>query len=481
MFRSQICWALKRLLAVSAKRSMASPAASTQPPKSVGDISSVFPSLKPGTTCPPLPPRFAELKKRLIEGHEDCLWDSWHRLLASLREETAAIKALGSTAIPELNFWDMHDMERRTKFRDQLRERGVAVIRGVVTEREAFGWKELVQRYIQTNPSTKGRDCILFADRVAPISIQYQNFSLFLSIIAAANCRFSKHQSGYMYIFPPFPFPKPLIHRKGLHICVSYLIGFPLDNPAVYELYWSPSQVLARAHPNLLRTQAFLMSHWYSADKSAGISTSHPVAYADRLRIRQPGDAGFALGPHIDGGSCERWEEDGYGKGGVYNDIFQGDWESYDPWESSCRLPVISDLYNGAGGCSMFRMFQGWLSMSTTGAGEGTLMVNPLFRKATAYVLLRPFFQPRRSQADIGSAFLDSNNWQPESETTSRLQGAIPSNCQELNDGLHPHLRLENTMVHVPEIRPGDYVAWHCDSEQKIHRESCHLVDADAL
>jgi len=245
-----------------------------------------------------------------------------------------------------------------------------------------------------------------------------------------------------------------------------YVSGFPTEKPAVYELYWSPSQVLARAHPNLLRTQAFLMSHWHSANKSARISTSHPVAYADRLRIRQPDDQGFALGPHIDGGSCERWEESGYGRGGVYNEIFRGNWENYDPWESSCRLPVVSDLYNGAGGCSMFRMFQGWLSMSTTRAGEGTLMVNPLFSKATAYFLLRPFFQPVKSASSAGSAFLDVNNWRLEDETTSVLQGAVPSNCQELNEALHPHLDLGSTMVHVPKVRPGDYVAWHCDSRQ---------------
>ena len=94
---------------------------------------------------------------------------------------------------------------------------------------------------------------------------------------------------------------------------------------------------------------------------------SHPVAYADRLRIRQPGDAGFALGPHVDSGSCERWEENGYGRGGVYNEIFQGNWETYDPWESSCRLPVVSDLYNGAGGCSV----------------SGTPLIGPWLRRLT--------------------------------------------------------------------------------------------------
>ena len=84
--------------------------------------------------------------------------------------------------------------------------------------------------------------------------------------------------------------------------------------------------------------------------------------YADRLRMRLPGDSKFALGPHVDGGSVERWEEGGYGLGKVYDDIWQGRWEEYDPWESSTRLPVMSDLYGGIGACSMFRMFQGWLS-----------------------------------------------------------------------------------------------------------------------
>ncbi len=38
---------------------------------------------------------------------------------------------------------------------------------------------------------------------------------------------------------------------------------------------------------------------------SASVSLLSPLVYADRLRIRHPGDAKFALGPHIDGGSGE--------------------------------------------------------------------------------------------------------------------------------------------------------------------------------
>ncbi|KAK5277698.1 hypothetical protein LTR16_009463, partial [Cryomyces antarcticus] len=126
---------------------------------------------------------------------------------------------------------------------------------------------------------------------------------------------------------------------------------FPQDNPQVYELYWSPSQIRARAHPNLIKTQRFLMEFWHSKDPNALISSSHPTIYCDRLRMRLPGDAKFALGPHVDGGSVERWEEEGYGKGRVYEFIFQGNWEQYDPWESSCRLPVVSDMYQGVGAC----------------------------------------------------------------------------------------------------------------------------------
>jgi hypothetical protein len=138
--------------------------------------------------------------------------------------------------------------------------------------------------------------------------------------------------------------------------------AFPADSPQVYELYWSPSQIKARAHPNMIKAQRFLMEFWHSKDPNALVSSSHPTMYADRLRMRLPGDAKFALGPHVDGGSCERWEEEGYGRGKVYDKIWKGQWEECDPWESSTRLPVISDMYGGVGACSMFRMFQGWMS-----------------------------------------------------------------------------------------------------------------------
>ena len=262
--------------------------------------------------------------------------------------------------------------------------------------------------------------------------------------------------------------------------------AFPPENPQVYELYWSPTQIKARSHPNLIKAQRFLMEFWHSKDPNALISSSHPTIYADRLRMRLPGDAKFALGPHVDGGSCERWEPEGYGRGNVYDKIWQGKWEEYDPWESSCRLPVVSDMYQGVGACSMFRMFQGWLSMSETAPFEGTLLVNPLLSRATAYFLLRPFFSPKRAAVDPASetfeeAFLAPSNWQLDASPSSWLQGASPGHGQELRAALHPHLNLPSSMVHMPRVNPGDYVSWHCDSIHAVDKIHAGKSDSSVM
>lgn len=207
--------------------------------------------------------------------------------------------------------------------------------------------------------------------------------------------------------------------------------------------------------------------------------------------MRLPGDARFALGPHVDGGSVERWDEDGYGLGKVYDSVWKGRWEDFDPWESSCRLLAVSDLHHGVGACSAFRMFQGWLSLSNTGPGEGALLVNPLLAKATAYYLLRPFFSPK-SGVEHGAQtateaitntqdFLASENWKMDEESNSWIQGATPGHGQELSHVLHPHLNLPQSMIHVPKVRPGDYVAWHCDTIHAVDKKHSGTQDSSVL
>ncbi|KAK1993516.1 DUF1479-domain-containing protein [Colletotrichum falcatum] len=390
---------------------MGAAAAAYHAPKKEGDISSVFVSLS-GAERAPLPQRFRALKQELVAGREDAVTQSWARLLRALREENEVVRATGPAVIPSVEFRDLDGGV--AGLRDEIQKRGALVIRGVVNEVEARAYKEEIEAYVRRNPSTK---------------------------------------------------------------------AFPPDNPQVYELYWSLPQLRARAHPNMLKTQATLMRELWHASPNTAISMQ-PLTYADRLRIRQPGDATFALGPHVDGGSVERWEWDGYGGGGgpgsgPYDAVFRGDWEAYDPWDATARVGAVQDLYNGAGACSMFRMFQGWLSMSACGPREGTLLVNPLIRLSTAYFLLRPFFRPRQEVRDtmigahVAEGFLAEENWAftGGEAMTSELQGATPGHGQELSQALHPHLELGGgTMIHIPRIRPGDYVVWHGDQ--------VHAVDA---
>ncbi|EAQ93462.1 hypothetical protein CHGG_01697 [Chaetomium globosum CBS 148.51] len=228
------------------------------------------------------------------------------------------------------------------------------------------------------------------------------------------------------------------------------------------DVFWSPAQVKARAHPNVLAAQKFAMSVWQSKDKNARVTTSFPISYADRMVLRKGDGLEDGFCARVDGGSVERWEPDGYGRAGTYKDIFQGRWEDYDPWESSTRLGVTSDLYHKAGACSIFRMFQGWLALDSISPGPGSLQVCPIPRLATAYFLLRPFFSPQQDE---------DQPWTFNRPQNSILHGALPSYAQQITPALHPHLQLDRSMVPVPHLEPGDYLVWHPDL---IHAISPH-------
>ncbi|KAF5638501.1 DUF1479 domain protein [Fusarium sp. NRRL 25303] len=374
--------------------------------KKEGDISDAFTSMS-GVKREPLPDRYRQLKLKLLQGREDKIVQSWNKLLRELKRENEIVAKKGPGVIPQIEFKDLESSS--DALREEVKKRGVVVVRGVIPEGEARAYKAEVEEYVARNPSTR---------------------------------------------------------------------AFPPHDPQVYELYWSPSQLKARSHPNFLTVQHNLMSLWHTTSPTS-ISLSQPFSYADRLRIRQPGDASFALGPHIDGGSVERWEPEGYGAGHVFDSILQGDWESYDPWDASGRVDAVNNRYNGLGACSMFRMWQGWMSMSHTKPEEGTLLVNPLVKLSMAYVLLRPFFKARSEM--LGQGFLDEGNWELMRDVDSELQGATPGTGQELTGELHPHLELEKTMVHVPEIRPGDFVAWHCDTIHSVDKVHAGTADSSVM
>ena len=345
--------------------------------KPEGDISSVFASLSGDDMNKPLEPRFAQLKEQIIVGYEEQLKDSWYRLLDALKREISTIHSSGSSVIPQIDYNDIDHLSKNVY--DEIRTRGVMVVRGVLPKIDALKLKTDVKKYIKDNPHTK---------------------------------------------------------------------AFPQEKPVVYELYWSPSQVAARSDDRILKTLKFANSFWH-ASPSTNISLNENIMYVDRLRIRPPGDAQFALGPHVDGGGIERWEDPEYRL--CYKNVFEGRWEENDYFDATHRVRAQMSLYNTIGGCSLFRTWQGWLSLSTVNPGEGGLLVNPLLKFSTSYWLLRPFFTQQKG----------NDKW--EIDRTSIWQGTIPGRGQEMNNSLHPHLDLSKSMISIPEVNPGDMVFWHCD------------------
>ncbi|TEB05175.1 DUF1479-domain-containing protein, partial [Coprinellus micaceus] len=247
--------------------------------------------------------------------------------------------------------------------------------------------------------------------------------------------------------------------------------GFPAHDKQFFELYWTKPQVKARSHPNLIAASKFLnqLYHLKSGSSSSqleGVDLSVPLTYADRFRIRKPGQAGASI-PHTSmlecgvGGTIERWEEPEFRK--CFEDILEGKWKEHDPYDLAGRFGARTSLYGRPSQSTVFRTFQGWLAMSETAPGE-----DPSSVPDTA--------------ASSSDALNDPKNWEFGTQiiwtidVTDPLfhgirprdggyQGPMPT------PELHPHLQLEKTMISIPKVYPGDAVFWHCDVVHAVEHD----------
>lgn len=403
----------------------------------------------------PLPSRFARIKRNLIAGHEAALEASWGRLIQALRAEVEHIEGLGAHLIPSIEFADLGDSAQTARFGRDLRRYGVGVVRRAVPKSDADDMVKSTMEYLETKRTNA---------------------------------------------------LKPL-----------------KQDPTCYDYFWTPAQVRARAHPSVLGAQRFMMGLWETTPDDR-LATRLPITYVDRIRIHgegqqrlpidqittngsgtgngesasgstnsntngngngsTPNSAELDQSPQsaddwinalqssagiiaqVDNGSLERWEPDGYGRAGTYESVFRGDWESYDAWECASRVSSTMDLYNGYGACTIFRMFQGVLALSTIEPGMVRLLPSP--KLATAYYLLRPFFSPKKPAPSVRSgpeweAYLDPSNWKLEHDPDTIIHGAVPGHAQRITEHWHPHLHLRSSMITLPTLQPGDYIFWHPD------------------
>ncbi|EXJ83764.1 hypothetical protein A1O1_07391 [Capronia coronata CBS 617.96] len=241
------------------------------------------------------------------------------------------------------------------------------------------------------------------------------------------------------------------------------ITGWPKEQPYILQLYWTKAQVEARTHPRAMALQRAIISLFHD-DEDLEQSFAAPMAYADAMRMRPPGNSFTGLGPHIDAGSLCRWGDPAYRK--IYEKIWQGRPDEFDAFDFTWRKRGDPAYYPGSSQSHVVRAFQGWTALSPTAPHEGSLQLFPDLKAGIAYVMLRPFFRPPGNLGDV----LDAEKWSLDLDDPW-FPGVWRHTPQVLSPEPFPHLRLKETMTYIPEMKPGDSVWWHMDM--------CHAVDVE--
>jgi len=369
-----------------------------------------------------MPARFADLKRALLPADDvgkKRFVQAWEEVLVALKAKAREVQNAKDTSeiIPVVEFADLSKISKEDV--ERIKRIGTVVIRNVIDDAQATAWKEELKVHVKSNP----------------------------------------------------------------------VEGIPDNDKQFFMLYWTRPQVQARADPNVLAATVWLNNLYNTSTSTTDsdvqnvlkdVKLSTPLVYADRFRIRHPGNKWNQHPPHIDGGSIERWEDTNFRS--CFADILDGNWRKHDPYALEGRLNAKISLYGRAGQASVFRTFQGWLALSETGPGLGTLKVFPDVQLSNAYLIMRPFFRPKEKQ--VTEEPLDAENW--ELDTTSpEFPGifATPSSYRgpRLLPPSHPHMQLPITMTSCPHVNPGDMVFWHCDVVHSVEVDHIGTDDSAVM
>lgn len=235
-----------------------------------------------------------------------------------------------------------------------------------------------------------------------------------------------------------------------------------------------------------------LNTFWHD---ESGTTSPDQLSYVDGVRIRTPGIS-VNICPHIgksltrrgyssellsqsygmakdqypnsddlDAGSLARWADPSYRS--IYSSIWSGEPEKHDPYDLTLRKEANPKSFPGPAHSSILRTFQGWLALTEAGPGDGSLMVYPNVKIPLAYMLLRPLFEPPENKEDL----MDAEKWTMNLES-NWFFGTFSDDNQLLSSESHPHLRLEECLVSIPKMYPGDMVFWHTDVGQTFTTQS---------
>jgi uncharacterized protein DUF1479 len=316
--------------------------------------------------------------------------DVFHEVEREMRQRVADIardRDAGHSVIPAVEYADIERGSAGPGTVAAIKDRGACIIRRVFAPEQVHEWNDEVGRYVDENGLTE--------------KLAHAAEDKYFGTLAAAK-------------------------------------------PQIYGIYWSRPQVQARQSESLTRARVFLNHLWIA--ESEGRRHFDPAqvpVYADRIRRRPPGSSSLGLSPHVDGGSVERWLDQGFRQ--VYRHVFSGNWRRYDPFDAAWR-PDVQEIPSPAV-CSMFRTFQGWTALTRQGKGDGTLQLIPI-ATGMVYLLLRAL------QDDV-----------PEDD----LCGAQPGRALSIQARWHG--LLLDALTPIPVIEPGDAVFWHSDVVHAVEDE----------
>lgn len=316
---------------------------------------------------------------------------SFERVRKELNKEVEVIQdasARGESVIPDIQFSDLKAKRISTATRNEIKRRGCVVVRNVFSENQAGDWNNELGEYLDKN-----------------------NY----------------------------------LEKSRQKVGMDDYFGDLADSaPQIFGVYWSRPQVMARQAETMATTKQFLNRLWdVNGPMGDEFDPDQDFAYADRTRRRAPGDTTLGLSPHMDSGSYERWVDPAYQK--IYEHVFSGNWEQYDPWRAMHRTQTRE--FKSPAVCSMFRTFQGWTALTAQGPNDGTLRLFPV-AKGIAYVLLRSL------QNDVAE---------------DQLCIARPGRALGVDDQWHPELMAG--LVSIPQVHPGDTVWWHPDVVHAVGNE----------
>jgi hypothetical protein len=211
----------------------------------------------------------------------------------------------------------------------------------------------------------------------------------------------------------------------------------------IWPLYWSRPQVQARQHARMMTVRRFLNHLW--AFDSHGVRWFEPdtdIGYPDRIRRREPGAVAKGLSSHADSPSVGGWRLAENQR--VFAPLLTRGLAAYDAFDAAHRT--------GAGaespvGCTVFRTFQGWTALSEMHPDDGVLHVVPI-PWAVGYRLVHGI---------AGELGLSGDE-------------PVPAPRRDAGDQL-----LEQAMVPIPAVEPGDTVWWHGDLYHSVGPATNHL------